>query len=153
MGRRGPPRPPVELQVLKGERKDRVNPNPPAALDGDLEPPEEMSEAALEVWHYTLEQLAPMRIAKPADRDALVAYCEAVALHRRATELLAQSDVLIKGQKGNVVRNPLVQLQRDAAALIRAFAGEFGLTPRARSEFRTPGGADGDASRKERLLS
>jgi len=153
VGKRGPAPKPTQLRVLHGDRKDRINTSEPIPRDGVPEPPTTMSEEGRQVWDYTLAELGVMRVAKPADRDALAAYCEAVALHRRTTELLSRSDVLIKGQKGNVVRNPLVQMQRDAAMTIKAFAAEFGLTPRARAEFRTPGSHDGDKRDKERLLS
>ncbi|MGH3834697.1 MAG: P27 family phage terminase small subunit [Pseudonocardiaceae bacterium] len=47
---------------------------------------------------------------------------------------------------GNLVRNPALQIQRDAAQTIRAFAQEFGLTPSARSSVRAvkAGGASSD---------
>ena len=152
MGKRGPAPKPTALRILHGDRKDRINTEEPVPRDGELEPPEGMSAIALDVWHYTLAEMGTMRIAKPADRDALVAYCEAVAQHRRASELLAHSEILIKGQKGNVVRNPAVQMQRDAAMTIKAFAAEFGLTPRARAEFTAPRRSP-DAGDPERLLS
>jgi P27 family predicted phage terminase small subunit len=85
-----------------------------------------------------------MGTATKADRDALACYCEAVVTHRKASKVLAKSDILILGAiKGTAVRNPAVQIQRDSAALVRAFAQEFGFTPSARSEIRT-----GAASRR-----
>lgn len=114
------------------------------------EPPMDMTVEAREVWIYTVNELGPMRIATAADRDALAAYCEAVSLHRRATRLLMNSDLLVEGQRGNQVRNPAVQMQRDAAATMKAFAAEFGLTPRARAEFKVSE-ANGDDSRRNLL--
>jgi len=144
MGKRGPAPKPTNLRILHGDRKDRINMNEPMPRRVLPEPPIDMTDDAREVWIYTIQELKPMQIATSADRDALAAYCEAVSLHRRATRLLAQSEILIKGQKGNVVRNPAVQMQRDAASTMKAYAAEFGLTPRARSEFSTQNYGDGD---------
>lgn len=145
MGKRGPAPKPTNMRLLHGDRKDRINFNEPQPRSVLPEPPIDMTDDAREVWIYTIKELGPMRIATAADRDALAAYCEAVSLHRRATRLLANSEILIKGQKGNVVRNPAVQMQRDAASTMKAFAAEFGLTPRSRAEFSTrdDGGDDG----------
>lgn len=94
-----------------------------------------MSPEVREVWDYTLNELKHMRLATGADRDTLVAYCEAVVAHRQASQLLAKSSVLVPGLNG-MVRNPAFHVQRDAANTIRVFAAEFGLTPSARSRIR-----------------
>lgn len=150
MGKRGPAPRPTAVKKLHGVRRSRINENEPQPRQVLPEPPIDMTDDAREVWIYTIGELGPMKIATSADRDALAAYCEAVSMHRRATRLLAKSEILIKGQKGNVVRNPAVQMQRDAASTMKAFAAEFGLTPRARAEFSTPD--DGGDDDLENLL-
>jgi P27 family predicted phage terminase small subunit len=96
-----------------------------------------------------MKNLIVMGIASPADRDSLRCYCEAVVTHRKACALLTRSAVILPGAvKGTVVRNPVVQIQRDAAAMVRAFAGEFGFTPSARSEIRR-----GEASHRDPAAS
>jgi P27 family predicted phage terminase small subunit len=102
------------------------------------------------VWDYTIEELRVMRVMSPADRDALVAYCEAVATHRRASSALAVEDLIVNTERG-YVKNPLIQIQRDAAVLMKQYAAEFGLTPRARSEIRVPSAGGGDV--RDGLLS
>ena len=130
MGKRGPKGKPTNLRILHGDRKDRINTDEPPAPEGRPERPYEMADDVAEVWDYTVRQLEGMTIASPADRDDLVVYCEAVALHRRASKMLADSSVLVRTQRnrgaGNgtgLMRNPLLQVQRDAAATIRAYAG------------------------------
>lgn len=128
------PRPkPTALRLLDGGHRERVNPDEPVARAGVPEPPPEMGEMALAVWHRTVAELSTMGVLTPADRDSLAAFCEAVVVHQRACALLARSDVLIRGVEGGLVRNPAVSIARDAATLVRVFAGEFGLTPAARS--------------------
>lgn len=137
MGKRGPSPYPTNLRVLHGEKhKDRYNPDEPEPARGELPVPEDASPEVAKVWVATVEQLAAMDLAFPADVDTLRCYCEAVVSHRRACAVLAKSPVLIKGLHGNMVRNPALQIQRDAAAQVRAFAQEFGLTPSARSTIR-----------------
>jgi P27 family predicted phage terminase small subunit len=162
MGKRGPKGKPTNLRILHGDRPDRINQNEPPAPQGAPEPPYEMEGDVREVWDYTVRSLVGMTIASPVDRDALAVYCEAVALHRRASAMLAgmgANGILVRTQRSRAngagpgfMRNPLLQVQRDAAATIRAYAQEFGLTPAARSEI-TAGGATGHGLGAERLLN
>jgi P27 family predicted phage terminase small subunit len=135
MGKRGPAPKPTALRVLHGERhRDRLNADEPKPAPGLPNCPQDAEPEVREVWDYTLAQLAYMNVVTLADRDALLVYCTAVVTFRKATRLLVSSSVLIKGIHGSFIRNPLVQIQRDAASIIRAFAQEFGLTPSARSQ-------------------
>lgn len=152
MGRRGPHPMPTNLRVLHGDRKDRINTDEPPAPEGLPECPQGTSEEVREVWDYTVRQLAVMGLATPADRDALMCYCEAVNVHRKASAILAKSSLLIRSaeHKDTLVRNPALQAQRDAATLIGRYSQLFGLSPSARSEIRTGGAVShGNA---ERLL-
>jgi len=109
------------------------------------------------IWDYTLDQIEFMRTASPADRDILVAYCEAVADHRALSAELAKSDLLVTGSTGNLVANPLIQRKTDLARTIARLGAEFGLTPRARAEFDVPAppgpAPDGEQRDPLRLLT
>lgn len=144
MGRRGPAPKPATLRLLDGARERDINHNAPIARSGKIEPPDDMSDEVRVIFDYTVRELEQMGIASPADRDSIVAYCEAVDKHRKASALLARSPVLVKGMHGNLVRNPAMQIQRDAAHLIRQFAQEFGLTPSARARIDNDRAADDD---------
>lgn len=155
MGARGPKKRPTNLALLHGERKDRINTDEPQAPAGEPEPIDALSDEVREIWNYTLAQLRVMKLATPADRDMLIAYCEAVVTHRRASKLLANSNVIMRAQsrtpgQAGYVKNPLVQIQRDAAMVMRALGREFGLTPSARSDIHMNAGrtsGDGDPAR------
>lgn len=137
MGKRGPAPRPTVLKLLHGEQhQDRINRDEPRPRPAELEEPADASPEVLEVWRSTVRELEAMNLAFPADADALRCYCEAVVTHRRACEVLKRSPVLVKGIHGNLVRNPALQIQRDAALSVRVFAQEFGLTPSARSSIR-----------------
>lgn len=154
MGERGPAGKPTALRVLHGDRKDRINTNEPVAPEGLPEPPVGMADDVREIWDYTVGVLGPMRLATPADRDALACYCEAVVTHRKASAGLAATGIIVRTSRGNTpMRNPLLAVQRDAAALIRVFAREFGLTPSARAGIDMGAGSGNSAGGPERLLS
>ena len=152
MGKRGPRPKPTNLRILHGDRKDRINTDEPIPTSGVPAPPYEMDAEVQQVWDYTVEQLRVMRTISMADRDVLACYCEAVVTHRKASKLLATTPVLIRHPKGGTYsRNPLIQIQRDAASTVRGFAQEFGLSPSARSEITMSGATGGYAA--ERLLT
>jgi P27 family predicted phage terminase small subunit len=135
MGKRGPSPKPTQLRLLHGDRPNRINHDEPPAPSGLPECPDDATDEVRQIWDYAIKNLIVMGVATPADRDALRVYCEAVVTHRKACALLAKSPVLVPGAiKGTVLANPAVRVQRDAAAVIRAYAGEFGFTPSARSE-------------------
>jgi P27 family predicted phage terminase small subunit len=135
MGKRGPIPKPTQLRLLHGDQPCKINRDEPPAPSGLPECPEDCSDEVRAVWDYTITQLIVMGIATPADRDALRCYAEAVVTHRKACALLARSPLLLPGAiKGTTVTNPAVRIQRDAAQVVRQFAGEFGFTPSARSE-------------------
>lgn len=139
MGKRGPAPQPTKLKLLKGDPS--ANLNEPRAREGTPDPPPEMGKEARAIWDYTTRELYWTGMLTHLDRDALVAYCEAVVTHRRACKMLAESEVLVRGRDGNIVKNPAIMVQRDAAMILKAFAAEFGLTPRARAEIHLPEGA------------
>jgi P27 family predicted phage terminase small subunit len=117
--------------------------------------PAEVSSDVRTLWDYYVRQLKAMRIITMADRDTLLAFCEAVDMHRKASAILAGATELIAiGLSGNATKHPAFQMQRDAAATMRVYAREFGFTPSARSEIRaSKASGTGDAKSPERLLS
>lgn len=152
MGRRGPARRPTALRLVEGARPDKVNQDEPQPLPVEPDAPEEWTELGeaseqLQVWNRVVDQLRDMGILFAADTDSLVAYVEAVVIHREASRQLSHPDatLTVLGAQGNQVKNPLLQIQRDAAAVIRAFAREFGLTPSARASVKAEKGDKGDA--------
>lgn len=150
MGKRGPVPTPTALKLVQGTRSCRVNTNEPQPKEGLPQCPGSADPKVKEVWDYTLDQLAHMRIITEADRDALYAYCEAVVLHRNASRVLRTDGFLQEGMHGGWVKHPAHQIQRDAAAMMRQYAQEFGLTPSARSQIKlhvNDSGADKGAAR------
>lgn len=126
---------PTALKLLKGEvNKHRINRDEPQPDDGVPECPTK-DKAVREVWDYTVAQLTRMRTITMADRDALHAYCEQVIQYREAAELLHIEGPYLETGTG-LKRHPASMIMREAAALIKMYAGQFGLTPSARSAIR-----------------
>ena len=64
---------------------------------------------------------------------------------RHGAKMLEQSGPLVRGaRRGDLIKNPLHQIVRDDADLIRAFARELGFTPSARSALTAVQEADED---------
>lgn len=146
MGKRGPAAKPRALRLLHGDRQDRINDYEPIPSAEPIEPPDGISDEVRAVWDFTVRHLQIMGTAAASDRDLLRAYCEAVVAHTKASDVLAKSTILIKGIHGNFVRNPALQIQRDAARTMLRFAQEFGLTPSARTQIEVGGaGRDEDS--------
>lgn len=125
---------PTALRLLHGERhRDRFNDAEPIPRSARLEVPGDVSAEVARVWSERVVELEAMGIAFASDVDSWRAYCEAVVMHEKASALLARSPLLVEGRDGNLVKNPAIQIQRDAAATLLRFAQQFGLTPSARS--------------------
>jgi P27 family predicted phage terminase small subunit len=105
--------------------------------------PRWLSDEAKKVWRRTVKQLAQMGVLYESDGDALAAYCEAVSRHAAASKMVQAEGILVEGRNGLLVKNPAVQVARDAEATIKSFAQEFGLTPSARTRIKVDR-ADGD---------
>jgi P27 family predicted phage terminase small subunit len=134
VGSRGPAPTPTKLKLLRGEtRASRVNRAEPEP-GGSPHMPPGMSDASKRVWRRIIRDYGRTGVITAADADVLRAYCDAVVRYVQADTALQASGPLSRGARhGDVVRNPLHQIVRDNATLVRGFARELGLTPSARS--------------------
>lgn len=94
-------------------------------------PPDNFDEDQRAIWNYTLEH-APLGLLTGTDREALVIFCAAMALHSKAlTELNKTGPVIVDGKSLRL--NPWVRvLDRQAEIAMRAGA-EIGFSPLART--------------------
>lgn len=141
LGSRGPTKLPTAIKEMRGEtRSARLNRNEPQPRDGRPRMPRDMADGAKRVWRRVMREMGDTGVIKAADQDTLRIYCEAVDRYEEAARLLAESSALVRGAKGSTpVRNPLHQVVRDNAQLVRLFGRELGLTPGSRA------GLQGDA--------
>jgi P27 family predicted phage terminase small subunit len=137
MGRRGPAPTPTKVKRLRGEtRPSRLNLHEPIPSPDLPKMPTDMDDAAKVVWRRVLRDMRHTGVIRAADADVLRAYCESVARYEHAARLLVQSGPLVRGQRGELVKNPLHQVVRDNADELRQFARELGLSPSARAGLR-----------------
>jgi P27 family predicted phage terminase small subunit len=136
-------RQPAAAHRLAGTyRRDRhgaARPAPPAKVPGM---PAWLSREAKAEWRRVSTELLALGLLTVIDRAALAAYCQAFAELMEATRMLEREgrivdqDVMNKDGvvTGSVKKlHPAVRLQRDAFARVKAYLGEFGLTPSSRA--------------------
>jgi len=130
---------PTKLKILHGERrKARLNRDEPQPRANRPKRPADLSAAAAIIWRRIMRDFGGTGVLTAVDADALRAYCEAVARYKYAAKMLEDSGPLVRGQRsGELVKNPLHQIVRDNADLMRQFARELGLTPAARTGLHT----------------
>ena len=150
MGKRGPRPTPTNLRVIRGDKR-KPNKDEPVPPSGDVRPPDWLRPEAVEVWNRLAPDLIRKKLLTPWDVDAFAVLCNAIIQHQEATKFVTNAGVMVRGRKEAVVKNPAVQLVRDSAQIIRAYAQEFGLTPSARSSIKMPNEPGDDEA--DRLLS
>jgi P27 family predicted phage terminase small subunit len=133
---------PTYLKLLKGNPGKRaIRPEPePAMPDKPPDPPAFLSEDAQNEWHRLAEELHRLGLLTVLDLMPFAAYCEAYSRWVVAERLLAAmadkdatKGLLVRSNAGSPMVNPLVKIARNAANDMLKFAGEFGMTPVARS--------------------
>jgi len=123
MGERGPLPKPYARRRNRRHSSGKViavaRPSMPRSLAG---------EARAE-WRRIVPELEKIGLLATIDRAALIRYCSAWADWCELSDLLTRSGKLIRGQKGNLIRNPLWFLKQDAEQTVTDLARQLGLTP------------------------
>jgi P27 family predicted phage terminase small subunit len=127
--------PPVPFVVAKlkgfpGKRAKRPPPEP-ARLERCPEAPAFLPQYAREEWDRVAAQLWAIGLLSCLDVAPLAAYCASYAMWRTASEEL--DSLTVTTGKGDLRRHPLIKVIADAASDMVRYAGEFGLTPVART--------------------
>ncbi len=94
--------------------------------------PRTLPEEGKAEWRRVVPELEDIGLLATIDRGVLIRYCQAWADWVEFARLLEKSGKLIRGQKGNLVRNPVWMMKRDAEQAIAELARQLGLTPAAR---------------------
>ena len=66
------------------------------------------------------------------DRALLIRYCSTWAEWVEIDAMVTKTGRLVRGQKGNLVRNPLWLIRRDAGQALNDLAAQLGISPTAR---------------------
>lgn len=134
----GPTRKPEALAELEGNPGKRPYGDTPKPKAGAPKPPHFLKGEAMAEWGRVVPELDAIGLLSVVDRAAMTAYCQSWATFVAATEDINERGVMVEGRDDTLVKNPSVQLQRDALANIKIWCTEFGLTPSARARMRLP---------------
>jgi P27 family predicted phage terminase small subunit len=131
----GPPPTPLHIRLLKGNPGRRpLRPEPQPEVEAKVpEPPSFLTGYARAEWDYVAPHLHRLNLLTTLDISMLAVYCTAYSRWRQATEALATGAMTVPTTEGNLRIHPLVRIAREAGADMLRLAGEFGMTPVARS--------------------
>jgi P27 family predicted phage terminase small subunit len=94
--------------------------------------PRSLKGEARAEWNRVVPELEEIGMLAAIDRGVLIRYCTAWADWCECEALLQKSGKLIRGQKGNFVRNPLLMVRSDMEATLSDLGKQLGLSPGAR---------------------
>lgn len=94
-------------------------------------PPDYLPDTVKDFWITVVDDLGGANNIRGSYLPSLIAYCEALAVHQEASAHLHKYGLLVS-QEGRAVPNPMIKVQKDAAATMLRYAETLGLTPSAR---------------------
>jgi P27 family predicted phage terminase small subunit len=151
VARPGPSPLPTHLRILRGEtRPSRLNSREPKPSPKNPNPPTWLAREAKAEWRRLMRGMVP-GLLTPLDRQVMSVAAESWARWTRATRLVDKLGIVVEGDRG-LVKNPAIQIARDAEATMRGCWAELGLSPAARSRLEMPESEDPSAG-PEGLLS
>jgi P27 family predicted phage terminase small subunit len=146
---------PHQLRILRGNPghrplpKGEVHPLRPETVP---EPPKRLlrNEDARDEWNRIAPELWRLNLLTVADIQSLAMYCQAYgrwceaedALYEMAKDDPKYHAIVVEGQNGGLVSNPLFKATSVASLNLMRFCVEFGFTPSSRT--RITGSASGD---------
>lgn len=151
MGQRGPRPRPMHLKVLQGEQESRINRDEPIPSEGEVTPPDEMSEPARKIWDELADDLMDKGCLTPWDVYTFEAFCEAVATYRECRKLMGRK-YTAQGAAGGVIKSPYHQIMRDCVDVMTRIGSRFGFTPGDRANLAIGDEKDGKQLGAERIL-
>jgi P27 family predicted phage terminase small subunit len=105
--------------------------------------PVDMSPEAKRIWRGVLRDMGGTGVITAVEGLLLRMYCETGSRYTYTAPMLERAGPLIVAagtgaRRGELVKNPLHQIVRDDVLLLRALAGDLGLTPAARAGLTAP---------------
>ena len=134
MGKRGPPRIPTALALVRGNpSKHSLKVNEPKPDISASEPPEYLPEIAKVEWRRVCPLLAAIGLMSNIDVEVLAAYCACVADEQQGMAMQSGKPTVVQTHNGNFVQSPYISIVRQARADKVRYAGELGMTPSSRA--------------------
>ena len=128
---------PTYLKILRGNPGKRaLNHDEPVPVGNLIDPPDWMSEAQKAGWNYAIEN-APLGLLRKLDCSVLTTWVVAEDLHRKATQQLERSGLLVKSPNAGVpIQSPFLPIVNKQASLMIKAAEQLGFTPASRSRIQ-----------------
>jgi P27 family predicted phage terminase small subunit len=126
MGERGP------LPIPHARRRNPRRTTGKVVMVAQPRMPRSLPPEAKAEWRRVVPELEEIGVLATVDRAVLVRYCTAWADWVELQDLLSKSGKLIRGQKGNLVRNPLLLIRSDVETTLSDLGRQLGLSPGAR---------------------
>jgi P27 family predicted phage terminase small subunit len=142
----GPVPKPTALKLIEGNRNRRPLPqDEPKPPPGIPRRPLFLDPEACSEWDRIVPQLHAIGILADIDRAVLATYCRSWSRWvdaETALQAMAKLDPETKGllvvtRDGDIKPNPLVRVANDAIKMVIRTAGEFGLSPSARTRIKS----------------
>lgn len=140
---------PAHLKLMQGrspgkDSGDRPVKLPPGFVRLPPTPPDWLPAVARDEWDRVVPEMQRLQLLKPPDGAALAAYCMAWARFVESSAIVAAEGMVIHDDKlGRSQRHPALLTAEAASKELRAWCGEFGLTPSAENRLSTAKGDDG----------
>ena len=131
---------PTHLKIIQGNPGKRpINKREPKPKLGIPPCPEHLGDEARKEWHRSAQLLAEVGLLSQIDRAALAAYCVAWGRWVEAEEQLRKTGLLVKTKSPNgfPIQSPFLAIANKAMRQMHSLLAEFGMTPSARSRFKT----------------
>lgn len=122
---------PTALKAVKGIRDKRSYKNKPKVSGNLPGMPKWLDSYSKRIWKSLARGLYEAGCLSHEDRASFATYCQAVSDYKHAAEILTKDGLTISTPQG-VKMHPAYRVKKNAAAEIRAFGSEFGLSPSAR---------------------
>jgi P27 family predicted phage terminase small subunit len=132
----GRPPKPTALKILAGDRKDRIPRSEPRPDPGKVVAPP-LTRRARIVWNRLAPNLIATKVLTRTDVDLFAGFCEAVVMARTASADISRRGILVKGAEQQLVKNPAVQIHRDAMTTLTSIGPQFGIGAANRSKIAT----------------
>ena len=126
---------PTHLKIISGTAQpERLNKNEPKPEMGIPKPPAHLTAYARAYWKHIAPMIFRTGVLALQDASALESLCECYSDLRTArTELKAYGSTTYQHTTGSIREYPQVKQVADADRRMKAWLGEFGLTPASRS--------------------
>lgn len=134
MGARGPKPKPTALRILEGNPSHRPLPeNEPKPMADKVKCPSWLHADAKKEWRRLAPGLIEMGLLTNSDVQTFAAYCQSYAMWKEAAEHVMREGMMQEAPSGYIMKSPYASMAQSSLTQMKQFAGEFGLTPSART--------------------